>query len=99
MGFRRLCCVDTSFTLDWHPSPPPSRTRFSTAADSATYTVNVTNTGAKYGGDEVVLAFIRPNAATIPSIRDSNTPVYGTFRLNFHRFDRFELDLRGHTQP
>ena len=21
---------------------------------------------------------------------------YGTFRLNFHRFDRFELDLRGH---
>ena len=25
--------------------------------------------------------------------------VYGTFRLNFHRFDRVELDLRGHTQP
>ena len=24
---------------------------------------------------------------------------YGTFRLNFHRFDRFELYLRGHTQP
>ena len=24
---------------------------------------------------------------------------YGNFRLNFHRFDRFELDLRGHTQP
>ena len=24
---------------------------------------------------------------------------YGTFRLNFHRFDRFELDFRGHTQP
>ena len=23
----------------------------------------------------------------------------GTFLLNFHRFDRFELDLRGHTQP
>ena len=23
----------------------------------------------------------------------------GTFRLNFHRFDRFELDLRGYTQP
>ena len=21
---------------------------------------------------------------------------YGTFRLNFHHFDRFELDLRGH---
>ena len=26
-------------------------------------------------------------------------PMYGTFRLNFHRFDRLELDLRGHTQP
>ena len=26
-------------------------------------------------------------------------PQYGTFRLNFHRFDHFELDLRGHTQP
>ena len=25
--------------------------------------------------------------------------VYGTFQLNFHRFDRFELDLRGRTQP
>ena len=24
---------------------------------------------------------------------------YGTFRLNFHRFDRFELDLRGYTKP
>ena len=23
---------------------------------------------------------------------------YVTFRLNFHHFDRFELDLRGHTQ-
>ena len=25
--------------------------------------------------------------------------LYGSFRLNFHRFDLFELDLRGHTQP
>ena len=23
--------------------------------------------------------------------------MYVTFRLNFHHFDRFELDLRGHT--
>ena len=23
----------------------------------------------------------------------------GTFRLNFHRFDRFELDLLGHAHP
>ena len=27
------------------------------------------------------------------------TAVYGTFRLNFHRFDQFELYPRGHTQP
>ena len=24
--------------------------------------------------------------------------MYGNFRLNLHRFDRFQLDLRGHTQ-
>ena len=24
-----------------------------------------------------------------------NGPAYGTVRLNFHHFDRFELDLRG----
>ena len=24
--------------------------------------------------------------------------MYGTFRLNFHHFDRLELDLRGHTR-
>ena len=23
--------------------------------------------------------------------------MYGTFRLNFHRFDRIKLDLHGHT--
>ena len=28
-----------------------------------------------------------------------NNQMYGTFWLSFHRFDRFELDLRGHTQP
>ena len=29
----------------------------------------------------------------------SRSRLYGTFRHNFHRFDRLELDLRGHTQP
>ena len=29
----------------------------------------------------------------------SDVSKVGTFRLNFHRFDRFELHLRGHTQP
>ena len=31
-------------------------------------------------------------AANLTSLLD----VYGTFRLNFHHFDRFELDLRRH---
>ena len=35
----------------------------------------------------------------VPSITAAPTPAYGTFRLNFRRFDRFELDLRWHTHP
>ena len=31
-------------------------------------------------------------AATLPPLAS-----YVTFRLNFHHFDRVELDLRGHT--
>ena len=31
--------------------------------------------------------------------RDIKVSGYGTFRLNFHRFDRFELDLLGLTRP
>ena len=30
---------------------------------------------------------------------ETELPVYGTFRLNFYCFHRFELDLCGHTQP
>ena len=45
---------------------------------------------AETGGDGIYVY-----NATDVVLRD----VYGTFRLNFDRFDRFELDLRGHTQP
>jgi hypothetical protein len=48
---------------------------FKTAADFATYKVKVTNTGLVYAADEVVLAFFKPKAATIPSLLQSGTPV------------------------
>ena len=44
----------------------------------------------------------RLDAKTVlgPAIRlEKKEAVYVTFRLNFHRFDRFELDPRGHTRP
>ena len=65
-------------------------------------------------GCDAVFASIGYNTTTMGDcsyfrIRDFATGVilanvsgslgYGTFRLNFHRFDRFELDLRGRTQP
>ena len=33
------------------------------------------------------------------NVEHDPSEMYVTFRLNFHRFDRFKLDLRGHTQP
>ena len=36
---------------------------------------------------------------TVSAGWDNRPRAYVTFRLNFHRFDRFELDFRGHTQP
>ena len=30
------------------------------------------------------------------SVKELTGDMYGTFRLNFHYFDRLELDLRGH---
>ena len=40
-----------------------------------------------------------PGGGTMPTSDKSTLHKYGTFRLNFHRFDHFELDLRGHAQP
>ena len=38
-------------------------------------------------------------ASVVCSDESIAVSMYGTFRLNFHRFDRFELDLRGYTPP
>ena len=44
-------------------------------------------------------AFYGEVTAPLNSLRDQiTTKMCVTFRLNFHHFDRFELDLRGHTQ-
>ena len=40
-----------------------------------------------------------PAGSTPRSARRSPPRLYGTLRLNFHRFHRFELDLRGYIQP
>ena len=40
-----------------------------------------------------------PNGRLVIAMRFDGGDGYDTFRLNFHRFDWFELDLRGHTQP
>ena len=49
-----------------------------------------TSLGALFGAARILQAIARDEIYPIS---------YGTFRLNFHRFDRFELDLLGHTQP
>ena len=53
------------------------------------------NTAADYGDGACVNAPGRGNS-TVVECSSSNPWMYGTFRLNFHHFDRFELDLRGH---
>jgi hypothetical protein len=62
----------TSFTITWAPSPP-NGTVFRSADDAQTYTATVTNTG-KRTGDEVVMAFYKPQAASFQSL-PLDTPV------------------------
>ena len=38
-----------------------------------------------------------PNGGPGDNYTEGSTTMYVTFRLNFHHFDHFELDLRGHT--
>ena len=73
------------------------------------------NFGAKFAVDQTFHVMVRPgDTVNISQITGphairvylgwggacpGDNPVYGTFRLNFHRFDQFELDLLGHTQP
>ena len=59
-----------------------------------------TTTPARYWIDDVMLIGLDHALSNVIQTTVTDfVVVYGTFRLNFHRFDRFELDLRGHTQP
>ena len=56
------------------------------------------------GAFDAVVAALSPERWAVQPVRPerlhrNQRHMYGTSRLNFHRFDRFELDLRGHTQP
>ena len=55
--------------------------------------------GINYEGDVRQLAELGFDAVKLDGCgAQLNMSLYGTFQLNFHRFDRFELDLRGRTQ-
>ena len=62
-----------------------------------------THLGATIQGMGTISAFNKVDAFTQHNYHllavNAQAIGYGTFRLNFHRFDRFELDLLGHTQP
>jgi len=62
----------TTFKLDWNPQPPPMI--FTDINSQITYTVNVTNEG-KIAGDEVVLAFFKPNKASLRTLLPENPVV------------------------
>jgi beta-glucosidase len=72
----------TSFSLAWTPTPPSSsptlpstaQTVFDSESSSVTYTVNVTNTGT-LAGDEVVLAYFKPQAESLRTLRHTGVPV------------------------
>eukprot|EP00463_Aulacantha_scolymantha_P006379 TRINITY_DN800_c0_g1_i1.p1 TRINITY_DN800_c0_g1~~TRINITY_DN800_c0_g1_i1.p1 ORF type:complete len:418 (+),score=88.41 TRINITY_DN800_c0_g1_i1:936-2189(+) len=59
----------TTFKLHWDPQPPP--TIFTNEDSQITYTVNVTNTG-KIAGDEVVLAFFKPDKGSLYTLPKDN---------------------------
>lgn len=54
----------TTFTLTWTQSPKPLVLDTGLDEDTVTMTATVTNTG-DMAGDEVVLAFIKPNNVTM----------------------------------
>lgn len=80
----------TTFALSWSPPPPPLPAVFQSATDAHVYTVKVTNTGAVYTADEVVLAFLRPRRATIPSLARAVPPV-PVVRKQLFGFERLTL--------
>jgi hypothetical protein len=74
---------DTTFRIQWS-SPPISNAVFRAAEHTATYNVTVTNTGT-VDADEVVLLFLKPRALTIPSLRDTGTPIVIKQLIDFER--------------
>ena len=58
---------------------------------------DVHDSSMAWGEDPKMVAFEFESSGEASS-GSSLYSVYGTFRLNFHRLDRFDLDLRGHTQ-
>ena len=73
----------TSFKLEWSPNPPDHETRFTSAVSSTTYKCKVTNTGS-VTGDEVVLAFHKPQGSSIATLPDG-TPVPSKVLFGFER--------------
>ena len=83
----------------------PARFGMSTivAADENVISTNISCTGCLRATPVTVELWATKGATDQPfdqaTCGPDNMPRYGTFRLNFHRFDRFKLDLRGYTQP
>ena len=75
------------------PAPPPTTVLSGTLGMSATRAPDT-----QLGGGERAAADESGDAPGVGTRRVFRR-MYGTFRLNFHRFDRFKLDPRGHTQP
>ena len=80
----------TTFELNWSPPPPSISTIFQSASDSRVYTVEVKNSGSVYTADEVVLAFMKPRKATIPSLSTASPPVPVVIKQLFD-FERVRL--------
>jgi beta-glucosidase len=76
----------TTFTLNWSPTPPAEQTVtvFDSGASSVTYTVNCTNTGT-LAGDETVLAYFKPRAESLRTLRDTGVPVVKKQLFAFQR--------------
>lgn len=61
----------TTFSLTWSPSPPGLTELALLGAQSTTYTCTVKNTGS-VAGDEVVLAFFKPQRKSLVTLSESN---------------------------
>lgn len=73
----------TTFSLKWD-TPPPVYTVDEASTASATYTATVTNTGS-VAGDEVVLAYVTPNVASLRASLGESVPVEKKRLFGFER--------------